>query len=101
MQDKIGETEQLYIQISTGLKSLLQQSTQIQRYLNVKDFNIRSATLQIESLNDQYLIGTPSGYMHSVFGLNDGTTAGQTVGGVTFTNLGPNINWITMDGGAR
>ena len=32
--------------------------------------------------------------MHSVFGLNDGRTAGQTVGGVTFTNLGPNVNWI-------
>ena len=94
VQDKIGETEQLYIQIATGLKSLLQQSTQIQRYLNVKDFNIRSAVLQIESLNDQYLIGTPSGYMHSIFGLNDGSTVGQTVGGVTFTNLGPNVNWI-------
>ena len=106
VQDKIGETEQLYIQISTGLKSLLQQSTQIQRYLDVKDFNIRSATLQIESLNDQYLIGTPSAYMHSIFGLNDGATAGQTVGGVTFANLGPNINWLiaarpAVDGIAR
>ena len=94
VQDKIGETEQLYIQISTGLKSLLEQSTQITRYLNVKDFQVRSATLRLESINDQYLIGTPSGYMHSIFGLNDGSTAGQTVGGVTFTNLGPNINWL-------
>lgn len=94
VQDKIGETEQLYIQISTGLKSLLEQSQQITRYLNVKDFNVRSATLQLEALNDQYLIGTPSGYMHSVFGLNDGQTAGQTVGGVTFANLGANVNWI-------
>ena len=94
VQDKIGETEQLYIQISTGLKSLLEQSQQITRYLNVKDFNVRSATLQLEALNDQYLIGTPSAYMHSVFGLNDGVTAGQTVGGVTFANLGANINWI-------
>ena len=94
VQDKIGETEQLYIQISTGLKSLLEQSQQITRYLNVKDFAVRSATLRLEALNDQFLIGTPSGYMHSVFGLNDGTTGGQTVGGVTFTNLGPNINWI-------
>lgn len=94
VQDKIGETEQLYIQISTGLKSLLEQSTQITRYLNVKDFNVRSATLQLEALNDQYLIGTPSAYMHSVFGLNDGVTGGQTVGGVTFANLGPNINWL-------
>ena len=94
VQDKIGETEQLYIQISTGLKSLLEQSQQITRYLNVKDFAVRSATLRLEALNDQYLIGTPSAYMHSIFGLNDGVTGGQTVGGVTFTNLGPNINWI-------
>ena len=106
VQDKIGENEQLYIQISTGLKSLLTRSTQLQRFLDVKDFQIRSATLQIESLDDQYLIGTPSGYMHSIFGLNDGATAGQTVGGVTFANLGPNINWLiaarpAVDGIAR
>jgi hypothetical protein len=94
VQDKIGETEQLYIQISTGLKSLLEQSSGITKYLNVKDFQIRNAVLTLNALNDQYLIGTPSGYMHSVFGLNDGVTGGQTVGGVTFTDLGANINWI-------
>lgn len=94
VQDKIGETEQLYIQISTGLKNLLEQSTAIQKYLNVRDFAIRSANVKLEALNDQYLIGTPSAYMHSVFGMNDGSTAGQTVGGVTFANLGANINWL-------
>lgn len=94
VQDKVGEAEQLYIQISTKLKSVLEQSTQITRYLNVKDFTVRSATLRLEAINDQYLIGTPSAYMHSVFGLNDGRTAGQTVGGVTFANLGANINWL-------
>ena len=94
VQDKIGENEQLYIQISTGLKNLLEQSTGIQKFLNVRDFAVRSANLKLEALNDQYLIGTPSKYMHSVFGLNDGKTDGQTVGGVTFTNLGANINWL-------
>ena len=94
VQDKIGETEQLYIQISTGLKNLLEQSTALTKYLNVKDFQIRNAVLTLNAINDQYLIGTPSAYMHSIFGLNDGVTGGQTVGGVTFTNLGPNINWI-------
>ena len=94
VQDKIGEGEQLYIQISTGLKSLLEQSTQLTRYLNVKDFQIRSATLQIEALNDQYLIGTPSAYMHSLFSLNDGATSGQTVGGVTFSAANGKVNWI-------
>ena len=94
VQDKIGETEQLFIQISTKLKSILEQSSQITRYLNVKDFTVRSATLRLDAINDQYLIGTPSAYMHSVFGLNDGRTSGQTVGGVTFANLGANINWL-------
>ena len=94
VQDKIGENEQLYIQISTGLKNLLEQSEKIQKYMNVRDFAIRSANVKLEALNDQYLIGTPSRYMHSVFGMNDGVTGGQTVGGVTFTNLGANINWM-------
>lgn len=94
VQDDIGEGEQLYIQISTTLKNLLEQSGQITRYLNVKDLAIRAANLKLETLNEQYLIGTPSKYMHSVFGMNDGETAGQTVGGVTFENLGANVNWI-------
>lgn len=106
VQDKVGESEQLYIQISTKLKNLLEQSTQLTKYLNVKDFNVRSATLRLEAINDQYLIGTPSAYMHSVVNLNDGSSSGQTVGGVTFTNLGPNINWLiaarpAVDGLAR
>ena len=94
VQDKIGEGEQLYIQISTSLKGLLERSSQVTKYLNVRDFAVRSVNLKVEALNDQYLIGTPSAYMHSVFGLNDGATSGQTVGGVTFANLGANINWL-------
>lgn len=94
VQDKIGEDEQLYIQISTMMKTLLQKSSKIQRYLNVRDFSIRSATLKIEALNEQFMIGTPSSYMNSVVRVNDGRTAGQTVGGVTFTDLGPGVNWI-------
>lgn len=94
VQNKIGEDEQLYIQISTSLKNLLEQSTQITRYLNVKDFAVRSATLRLEAINDQYLIGTPSSYMNSVVAVNDGVSSGQTVGGVTFTDLGPGVNWI-------
>lgn len=94
VQDKIGETEQLYIQISTGLKSLLEQSSQMTKFLNVKDFQVRNAVLTLNAINDQYLIGTPSAYMHSIFATNDGVTGGQTVGGVTFANLGANINWI-------
>ena len=106
VQDKIGENEQLYIQISTSLKSVLERSSQITKFINSRDFQVRSINTRIDALDDQYIIGTPSGYMHSIFGLNDGATAGQTVGGVTFANLGPNINWLiaarpAVDGIAR
>lgn len=94
IQDKIGEGEQLYIQISTKMKNLLEQSSQLTKYLNVRDFAIRSANVKLEALNDQYLIGTPSSYMNSAVKVNDGVTSGQTVGGVVFTDLGPKVNWI-------
>jgi hypothetical protein len=94
VQNRIGEDEQLYIQISTTLKNILEQSDKIQKYLNVRDFSIRSATLKMTALNEQFLIGTPSSYMNSVVQVNDGRTDGQTVGGVTFTDLGPGVNWI-------
>lgn len=94
VQDKIGENEQLYIQISTKLKNLLEQSSQVTRYLNVRDFTVRSANLKIEALNDQYLIGTPSSYMKSVVQVLDGRTSGQTVGGVSFTDFGAAVNWV-------
>jgi hypothetical protein len=94
VQDEIGEDEQLYIHISTKLKNLLEQSTQINRYLSVRDFAIRSANLKIEALNDQYLIGTPSSYMHSVVKPNNGRVEGEKVGGVSFGNFGAKVNWI-------
>lgn len=94
VQDKIGENEQLYIQISTKLKNLLEQSSQVTKYMNVKEMAVKSVNLKVDTLNEQYLIGTPSAYMHSVFGLNDGRTGSAVVGGVTFANLGPNINWL-------
>lgn len=94
VQDKIGENEQLYIQISTKLKNLLEQSSQITRYLNVRDFTVRSANLKLDALNDQYLIGTPSAYMKSVVKALDGRSTNQTVGGVSFTDFGAAVNWI-------
>lgn len=94
IQDKIGEDEQLYIQISTRHKNLLQQSSQITKYLNVRDFTVRSVSLRMEALNDQYLIGTPSSYMNSVVDVQDGTSSGQKVGGLVFTDLGPGVNWV-------
>ena len=50
VQDQIGETEQLYVQISTQLKNTLMMSSQITRFLNMRDFSINSANLKIEAM---------------------------------------------------
>lgn len=94
VQDKIGEGEQLYIQISTKLKNTLMMSSEIQRFLNTRDLAIRSINLLTETLNDQFLIGTPSAYMKSAFVSYDGRTSGQTIGGISFITNSPGVNWI-------
>lgn len=94
IQDKIGEGEQLYIQISTKMKNLLEQSEKFARYMNVREMGVRGVNIKVDAVNEQFLIGTPTSYMNSVVKVNDGFTSGQTVGGVTFTDLGPGVNWI-------
>lgn len=94
VQDKIGEDEQLYIQINQNLKGLVEASTEISKFLAVREMGVRGVNLKVESLNEQFLIGTPSSYMKSAFVLNDGRTAGQTIGGVSYSNTAPAVNWI-------
>lgn len=94
VQDKIGEDEQLYIQISTVVKGMLEASTEAVKFLNLRDYVVKSFTTRVEAINDQYLIGTPSSYMKSMFDLYDGRTAGQLDGGVVASAAANDISWI-------
>lgn len=95
VQDKIGEDEQLYVQISTTVKNILKTSGEITRMIGVRDMPIKAVNLAIEALDTSYLIGTPSARLKTCFGLYDGSTSGQTAGG-TFSDAlaAQNINWI-------
>ncbi len=94
IQDVIGETEPLYIQISTAVKNLIMTSGEITRYLNTRDLAIKSLNLKVETLNEHAMIGTPSGYLKTAFTLLDGSTSGQTAGGLLADPFAQNINWI-------
>lgn len=94
VQDVIGEDEQLYINISTTVKNILMNSTQITKFIDTRDFNLKSFNVLMQALNGQYLIGTPSSYMKTSFVLNDGATAGQTAGGLATDTLAQGVNWI-------
>jgi len=94
VQDKVGEDKQLFIQISTKVKSLLEQDTALAKYISARDMTVKGVNLKIDAINEQFLIGTPSAYMKNAFSINDGRTAGQTIGGVVVSDLASGINWI-------
>lgn|GEM_PF-7020709 len=100
VQDKIGEDVQLYIPVSQTVKSQIMASSEIVKYLSVRDFEIRSVNLQMDAINDQYLIGCPSSYMKSAFTAYDGTTTGQEDGGVVPASGASDINWLIIAGDA-
>ena len=94
VQDVIGEDVQLYISISQTVKGAIMSSSEITKYLSVRDFEIRSINLKIDAINDQFVIGVPSSYMKSKFTAYDGTTSGQEDGGVTPAGDALDINWV-------
>lgn len=94
VQDKIGEDVQLYIAVAQTVKTQIMKSSEITKYLSVRDFEIRSINMQVDAINDQYLIGVPSSYMKSKFTVYDGTTGGQTAGGVVPAGDALNVNWL-------
>jgi hypothetical protein len=94
VQDKIGEDVQLYIAVAQTVKAQIMASSEITKYLSVRDFEIRSVNLKMDAINDQYLIGVPSSYMKSAFTAYDGTTSGQEAGGVVPAAGAVNVNWI-------
>jgi len=94
VQDKIGEDEQLYVQIATTTKGLVERSTQAFKFINLRDYTVRSITTQINAINDQFLIGTPSAYMKTGFKLNDGRSLGETNGGVEALESAGDVSWI-------
>ena len=96
VQDKIGEEEPLMIFLSTASKNLVMKSSEISRYLAVRDLEIRGVNMKVDTLNDIPLIGVPASYMKSIFALNDGTSSGETDGDVSADGLAESVNWVII-----
>lgn len=94
VQDKIGENEQLYIQMSTTVKNTLMLSSEMTKYLNSRELAVKAINLKIQTVNDQFIIGAPSGYLKTSFYLLDGSTTGQETGGLSSDPFAQSVNWI-------
>lgn len=95
VQDIAGEIP-LIISLPIPIKSMLEGSSELAKQLNIIDFSSAdgSISLKVRALDNCPLIGVPSGRMKTAYVFNDGTTAGQTVGGFTPAGTAKTINWL-------
>lgn len=97
IKDRIGEDKRIICYISTKKKTAIMTDSAISKYLAVRDEERNGANVRIEMINDVPLIGVPSDYMHSKWTINDGSTSGQTAGGVVADDTnGKVLNWVLM-----
>lgn len=96
IQDKIGEDEPLMIFLSTASKNLVMKSSEISRYLAVRDLTIRGVNMKVDTLNDIPLIGVPASYLKSIFALNDGVSSGETGGDLVAEPYAESVNWVII-----
>jgi len=92
IQDAIGAVP-LVITMSIANLAILEGSTEITRRLDVGAF---SGTIlsEVKKIDECPIIEVPSARLKTAYVFNDGTTAGQTVGGFVPAGVTKNINWI-------
>lgn len=96
MQDVIGDTEPLVIVMNRKVRTILNNASNISRYLSVADFKSGAVNTKVQTYNDIPIIGVPSARMMTAYTFNDGTTEGQTAGGFTAAADAVQINWILI-----
>lgn len=95
IQDIVGEGVPLVATMSIPIANVLNNADNINRFLNVQEFNIDGAIkTKVGFINDVPILRSPSTRMYTAITLNDGTTTGQTGGGYAKGSTAKNINWI-------
>lgn len=96
IQDIVGEAEPLVITMAMPVAVTLDSSPDIVKKLDVMEFAQGNVNLKVKSLDGAPIIKVPSARMKTAYVFNDGTTAGQTVGGFVPAEGAKAINWIIM-----
>ncbi|KAE9633723.1 hypothetical protein GND95_08695 [Defluviitalea raffinosedens] len=94
IQDKVGDGEQLVITMAIPVATILDNSSQISKKLDVTDFAQGNVNLKVKSIDGIPIIKVPSARMKSKYVINDGVTAGQEEGGIVPDTTAVDINWI-------
>lgn len=93
VQDEVGEIP-LVITMAAPIASMMAQSKDTGKMLDVTDFAQGDITTRVRSIDGYPIIRVPSARMLTSYVLNDGKTSGQEKGGFAPATDAKHINWI-------
>lgn len=93
VQDRTG-ADNLIISMNRLVYGVLTNSKELSRNLDAASFMQGRVQMEVKGLNGFPIVPVPSARMKTAYVFNDGTTAGQTVGGFTPAGGAKDINWI-------
>lgn len=94
VQDTVGEDYPLVISMPVAVGNLLANATDVTKFINVQEFQIGGPIkTKVSAINEVPILKAPSSRMYTAITLNDGVTAGQTIGGFTQASSAKKINW--------
>lgn len=96
VQDIVGESEPLVIIMSMPIRTILNNSQDITKYLDTADFKAGAITTKVKTYNEIPILSVPSARMKTAYVFNDGTTGGQEAGGFKPDTSAKGINWIIL-----
>jgi len=92
--DIAGDGVQLVITMAIPTATVLENTSEIAKKLDVMDFSSGAFNTKVKSLDGDPIVKVPSGRMKTAYTFYDGTTSGQEGGGFVAAAGAKNINWI-------
>lgn len=94
IQDKIGDTEPLVVIISRKVHAILNAAKNVDRYINVAEFQNGAVSTKVKTFNDIPLLDVPSARFKSAYTFDAGAT--KDAGGFAAADGAVDMNWIVI-----
>ncbi|SDA45619.1 hypothetical protein SAMN02910343_00662 [Dialister histaminiformans] len=94
IQDEIGDTEPLVVIISRKVHAILNAAKNVDRYINVAEFQNGAVSTKVKTFNDIPLLDVPSARFKSAYTFDAGAT--KNAGGFAAADGAVDMNWIVI-----
>lgn len=94
IQDKIGDTEPLVVIISRKVHAILNAAKNVDRYINIAEFQNGAVSTKVKTFNDIPLLDVPSARFKSAYTFDAGAT--KDAGGFAAADGAVDMNWIVI-----